>query len=177
MSRASHLVPCFLWVLFFCSPEMPGQALTQPSQAIVLPSMPTTPIEKFVSQTLLPLAERALESSETSDKDLLTLKQQTIDDDAQRKKEQADSARLLKEQSDRADKLQTFSDDLLKQLGIFSGTEDEKHAAATKAIEGIQLRAKALEAENSLLKIGGSILLVGAAVLGGYEGGHALKWW
>ena len=37
--------------------------------------------------------------------------------------------------------------------------------------------AKILEAENRLLKIGGSVLLVAAIGIGAYEGGHALRWW
>jgi len=40
-----------------------------------------------------------------------------------------------------------------------------------------QADAKALELENKVLKIGGSVLLVVAVVVAGYEGGRALRWW
>jgi uncharacterized coiled-coil protein SlyX len=47
----------------------------------------------------------------------------------------------------------------------------------SKDLTSAKTAAQVILAENRLLKIGGSVLLVGLAVLGGYEGGHALKWW
>jgi hypothetical protein len=39
------------------------------------------------------------------------------------------------------------------------------------------ISVKKLVAENLVLKWTSGILLAGAAVFGGYEGGHAAHWW
>lgn len=135
-----------LLVILLCLPA---------SKAIGQASSQTTPIDKFASEILLPLAEQALSSSETSDAELQALKKQKIADDAQRKIEQENSATLLKAQSDRALTLQTYSDNLLAQLGDLSGSEEEKQAAALKAIKDMQKQAIALEREKNLWRIAG----------------------
>jgi hypothetical protein len=130
------------------------------------------------------MAEGALSSSENSDQKFLTLNsdyssllEQNKIDNAQRMSDLTNWQTISETLSLRVGTLQTFSDDLLKQLGIFSGSEDEKHAKAMVALGHIQDGVKAVELENKILKIGGSVLLVAAVVIGGYEGGKALRWW
>ena len=123
-------------------------------------------------------------SSEDSDSNSATLQQQIKDDatkktldDAARKKEQEVSAKALLGLSLRVETLQTYFDTLSSKLTDFSGSEDEKEKRAEAALDGIQRRVQAVELENKILKVTGSIVLAGLAVLGGYEGGHALRWW
>jgi hypothetical protein len=154
------------------------------SPAIELPNQQTTLIESFVSQTLLPLAEKALASSENSDQRLAAYRnsyeqEQTLrqSGNAERLNDLRNWQSISETLSLRVGTLQIFSDSLLAKLGDFSGSEDEKHTKALTALDGIMAKAQAVELENKILKIVGSVLLVGLAVLGGYEGGHALKWW
>jgi hypothetical protein len=182
----SHFWPVLFLALALSLPSTTaaGQGLTPPSPAIVLPSAPTTPTESFVSTTLKPLLEQALASSQDSDSNLLTLQQRIKDDatqktldDAARKKEQQDSATAYSALLLRVGTLQTYFDALSSKLTDFSGSEDQKQAKALAALDDIQARAKAVELENKILKIGGSVLLVAVVVIGGYEGGKALRWW
>jgi len=170
--------------LCFGSLTAQGQDLMLPSPAIVLPNQQTTPIENFVSQTLLPLAEKALASSENSDQKLAAYrnsyeqeKTQRQSDNAERMKEVSSWQSISETLSLRVGTLQTFSDSLLAKLGDFSGSEDQKHAAAILAIDKIQANAKALEAENGLMKYGYLALGTVAAGVAVYKGGHALRWW
>jgi hypothetical protein len=172
-------------VLLLCiSFTVEAQGLTPPSPAIALPSAPTTPTEKFVLLTLKPLLEQALSSSEESDMTLNDLnrqieidKQQRIEDEKQRQSEREASAKESAGLLLRVGTLQLFFDSLSSKLTDFSGSEDEKFVRATVALDGIQARVQAVELENKLLKIGGSVLLVVAVVVAGYEGGRALRWW
>lgn len=169
-----------LWVLLllalslFFSYTLKAQNSSPPSPATERASAPTTPTESFVSQTLRPLLAEALISSESSDEELLRLRRQKLIDDAQRQKEQADSAKALSEQSARADRLQSYFDELSGKLTDFSGSEDEKQAAALRAIDDITRQARALQAENKLLRLGGGTVVVGALV---YIVGHAAGAW
>lgn len=169
---AGSLLCALLWLV------VPASA--QASTDIEPPSPLTTSTESFVSTTLRPLVEQALTQSEGSDQTLSELQQQIeadrrqkIADDKQRKseaeqrqKEQQDSALAYKTLSDRVAPLQNFSDALLGRLTDFSGSEDQKQAAALAALDGIQAKAKALETENLILKIGTAILGAAAAGLG-----------
>ena len=152
--RAVLVCTCLLVLLLLLLPLSTATGQAKPQ---------TSPIESFASETLLPLAEQALSSSETSDADLQTLKQQKIEDDKQRKIEQNDSATLLKEQSDRVTILQTYSDNLLAQLGDFSGSEAEKQAAALVALQKIKDDAVAVELQNKILR--GALIGTGVATL------------
>lgn len=156
--RAVFLCSALLVLLLLLLPVLTvtGQALT-----------PTTPIDVFVSQTLLPLAEQALESSLTSDAKLQALEAQKKIDDAERLKEQADSERRYETLQNQAQTLQTYSDNLLKRLGDFSGSEEERYRAAGEALDKIKADAKALEMQNALLKYGmiGAVVVTVAAVI------------
>jgi uncharacterized membrane protein YgaE (UPF0421/DUF939 family) len=90
---------------------------------------------------------------------------------------------LVDSLSKRDSLLQTSESIRLQQSSYISSLEGSL-ATSQASIDQIsedltsaQRAAQVVEAENKLLKIGGSVLLVGAAVLGGYEGGHVLKWW
>ena len=90
--------------------------------------------------------------------------------------------------------LQQDNESLTASLAISQGLEailesksaqlqtdlDASIASTTQIKADLQkatIDAKALEAQNEVLKIGGGILLAGLAALGIYEGGHALKAW
>jgi hypothetical protein len=124
-------------------------------------------------QTLLPLAEQVLTSSQASDAELLRLKAQKIADDEQRRieqqqrqKESDDSARALTEQSAKAARLQTLHNGLLTRLGDFSGSEDQKQAAALDALSAIQAGARRLERERDFWRSTAIFSAAVAVVLG-----------
>jgi hypothetical protein len=146
-------------------------SLTATAQA----SPPTTPTDAFVSQTLRPLLEAALSSSEDSDSNSLTL-QQRIDadatqkklDDAERKKEQEASATAYSGLLLRAGTLQTYFDALSSKLTDFSGSDAEKQKAALAAVDSIKAGVQAVELENKILKvaaIGSGVALVVAVIV------------
>jgi hypothetical protein len=113
------------------------------------------------------LAEQALVSSETSDQKLIELQKQIEIDRAQRLIEQQASAQAYKDLSDQAAILQTYSDDLLSRLGSFRGSEEEKHAAAVKALDVIQAGVKAKDLELAVWKYGtiGAVVVIVVAVV------------
>ena len=161
-----------------------GQSSTQPSTGTVQPSPPITPTERAVLQALKPLLDQSLTSSENSDtlsiqqqQQIETDRQQKILDDKQRQIEQQQSSQTLQALSDRVTKLQSFSDKLLPMLTDFSGSEDEKQAAALKAIQTIKDDAKALETQLAVWKIAGITFGVGLGAVAVYEAGHLLKVW
>jgi hypothetical protein len=174
-----------LAVLLFWSPlTAQGQSSTPPSTATVQPSSPITPTERVELLALKSLLDPALTSSETSDS--LSRRQaqqieddrlQKIADDKERQIEQQQSAQALQALSSRVEKLQTFSDKLLPMLTDFSGSEDEKQAHAIVAVDDIKGKAKALETQVSVFRIGCITFGVGLGAVAIYEGGHALKWW
>ncbi|MBE3065019.1 MAG: hypothetical protein IMZ69_08380 [Spirochaetes bacterium] len=154
-------------LLLFCSGLVATAQTSAPQSQDTAPARSqTTSIESSALQTLRPLVEQALTSSEDSDQTLLDLnqqierdRQQKIADDEQRKKEaeqrqkeQTDSAAAFKTLSARAGRLQTFSDNVLSRLTDFSGSEEEKQAAALAVVDAILAGAKKVEGENKVLK-------------------------
>jgi hypothetical protein len=134
--------------------------LSLPSTVTAQANQPTTPTVDFVSQTLRPLLEMALSSSLDSDSSSLKLQQQieadakqkTLDD-TQRKKEQQDSATAYALLFARAGTLQSYFDALSSKLTDFSGSEDQKQAAALAAVDKIKDDAKALAGWNTFWKV------------------------
>jgi hypothetical protein len=191
MSLHSRLALSVLLALAICSPAAQGQSSTPPSPATEQPSPQTSPTVSTALQTLLPLAEQALESSKTSDQRLIELalqieqdRLQKIADDKQRqieqeqrRKESQDSAQAYKTLSDRVAALQNYSDISLKLLGDFSGSEEQKQAAALAALAKIQTDADALAFQVSILKFGCITFGVSLGAVAVYEGGRALKAW
>ncbi len=164
-----------LWLLVL------APVLWIPSKASAQEQQPTSPIDSFVSGILKPLLDRALTSSEDSDANLIRLEQQIKDDneqkkidaeqrkkeDEQRQREQETSKKAFDSLELQAQGLQTFFDKLFPQLTSFSGSEEEKQAAALKSLNGIIDKAKAVEAQLDLFKglaITGGIVAVGVGV-------------
>ncbi len=161
-------------LLSFSSSVLQAQISAPPSLDTGPPSQPTTPIDSFVSQTLLPLAEQALESSKTSDLKLASyatrfqeLQQQRQKDNEERQKDLANWQSISETLALRVGTLQTYSDYLLKRLGDFSGSEEEKHRVAVAKLDEITAGAKTLETQNALLKYGmiGAVVVTAAAVI------------
>jgi hypothetical protein len=184
MSRVSWLALFSVLVLALSPFVAQAQSSTPPSTDTAQASSPTTLIDKLVSETWLPLAERALSSSEDSDLSLEYYKQQfeqertqRQNDNAERTKELINWQTISEGLSSRVTTLQTFSDSLLSHLGSFQGSEAEKQAAALAAVDGIKAGAHALELQVGVLKVGLWISVPAAVITLGYIGGHALGWW
>lgn len=192
MSRVSRLVLCSVLLLAFSPCVAQGQSSTLPSTDTAPPSSVTTPTADSVLQTLKPLLEAAFASSQDSDSNSVTLQQQIeqdrlqkIADDKQRQieqqqrqKEQQDSATAYSLLSSRAETLQSYFDALSSKLTDFSGSEDQKQAAALAAVDKIMADAKALELEAGILKVGVITFGVTTAAGAGWIVGHyVFKWW
>lgn len=178
-----HLLSVLFCAVALCSMQhiaiaqnsVPASLATEPANKL------TTLTENDALMILLPLAEKVVDSSLNTDAQLKQLNEQKRVDDAQRlierqqrQFESSASAKALSEQSAKAAQLQNWHADFLKQLGDFSGSEDEKHAVALAALSTIQRQARAMQIENTLLKLGSSLILGGAVV---YFGGHAAGLW
>jgi hypothetical protein len=138
-------------------------------------STPTTPIDRFASETLLPLAEQALASSQTSDEKLTYFKdqfererQQRQNDNVERQKELTNWQTISEGLSSRVETLQTYSDNLLTQLGDLSASEQKNYTAALAMVDSIKTRAQSLERERDLWRIagiGGGVVAVVAIIV------------
>ncbi len=141
-------------------------------------STETTPIESVISDKLLPLAERALESSQTSDSNLEYYKQQWTLEREQRKKDNEERLReltryqtLLAQSSSRVATLQTYFDSLLQLLGVSETSEAQKYEAAKVAVSDIKEKAEAEARDKEAWKLAG---FTGAGMgLGALGGGIA----
>ena len=166
------------WAISLCSLPL-LLASVQPSQAdsITLPSSPDPwqvlvqtwndgkPLMLRMPQTVQQLQQRlgaalvysqALEQTVTALTDSLSKRDSLL--------EQSESIRLQQSNS-------------ISSLDASLVSSQESTDQISKDLTSAQTAARAVEAENRLLKIGCTVLLVAVVGIGGYEGGHALKWW
>ncbi len=167
---------CFASFFLFCCLIAAAQSSVPSSQDSKLDSPQTTSTESSALQTLRPLLDQALTSSEATDQHLNELKskidsdaQQRKREDEQRQKESAASAKAFSELSQRATRLQSYYDSVLLKLIDFSGSEEQKQAAVLKAVDDIIGDAKRLERANRGLRIG-------CWILGGTAAGVGAAW-
>ena len=180
------------FLALFCAALLSVSSLGAQDQSSTLPSMDTapassaiTPSERLELLTLRRLLVQASQKSRTSDQSWLTQQQmqseadkQRQSDNEQRNKEQQQLQQDLQAATAKAQAAQTYLNKLLPMLTDFSGSEDEKEAAAIKAVDTIKADAKALESEGALLRIGCVTLGVSTGALAVYTVGHlALHWW
>ena len=159
--------------------SMPQSMDTEPASSAI------TPAERAILLSLRPLLVQALIKSRSSDQSWQTQQQMQSEQDKQRAidsaartKEQQQSAQDLAKASATAQAAQTFLSRLLPLLTDFSGSEDQREAAALVALDSIKAGVKKVEADNSILTIGCVTLGVSTAGLAIYTIGHAvLHWW
>ena len=140
-------------------------------QAITGTSSPAAPS----LESLLPTLDKAIDSSMSTDARLTyfeeALKQertQRQSDNADRQKEISNWQGISETLSAQVTTQQSYLSDFDSRLGTFSGSEQERHDAAVKALDNIEADAKALERSRDLWRIagiGGGVVAVVAIIV------------
>ena len=76
-----------------------------------------------------------------------------------------------------SERIRTQQSRSITNLDALLASSQASTAQISQDLTSAKAAAKVLEAENRLLRIGGTALLVAVLGIGAYEGGHALHWW
>jgi hypothetical protein len=170
-------LPRFWAILLSCALLLLASIAPLPADSITLPNSPDPwqtlvqtwndgkPLMLGMPQTVMQLVQRLNAAKAYSQAQELTVS--ALVDSLNKRDSLLSASEAIRDQQSNT----------ISSLDASLASSQVSTAQISKDLTSAQTAARAVEAENKVLKIGGSVLLVGLAVLGGYEGGRALRWW